>query len=185
MKNKVYCDIAKSISKLSKDKETKVGAVIVDKEGKVVSVGYNGAASGLNDHLVPYSRNEDTITIDVIEFYGELSHDDFDTWFGYRNVSDKVVDGERRYFVSYIENKYPFMLHAEQNAILTASDNKRLKGATIYVTHFPCNVCTNMIAQVGIKKVVWVGEKSNSFTTFIKNSMFIMQEAGIEIEIGE
>lgn len=45
-------------------------------------------------------------------------------------------------------------LHAEQNAILYAANNKmEMKGATLYVTLSPCISCARVIYTVGISKV--------------------------------
>lgn len=54
--------------------------------------------------------------------------------------------------------KYPFVVHAELNAILN-SQGKSLKGATIYVALFPCNECAKAIIQSGIKEVVYLSDK--------------------------
>lgn len=40
--NKRFIDLAKSIAQYSKDPNTKVGAVIVDDDKRIVSMGYNG-----------------------------------------------------------------------------------------------------------------------------------------------
>lgn len=42
-------DMAKHVSKLSKDPSTKVGAVIFDPKRRIVSAGYNGFARGVKD----------------------------------------------------------------------------------------------------------------------------------------
>tara|TARA_R110000822_G_scaffold71205_4_gene171816 strand:+ start:1730 stop:2164 length:435 start_codon:yes stop_codon:yes gene_type:complete len=42
-------DMAKHVAKLSKDPSTKVGAVIFDPKGRIVSAGFNGFARGVND----------------------------------------------------------------------------------------------------------------------------------------
>lgn len=44
-----FLGLAKFISKWSKDPSTQVGAVIVDKHNRVVSVGYNGFPNGIED----------------------------------------------------------------------------------------------------------------------------------------
>jgi dCMP deaminase len=49
--------------------------------------------------------------------------------------------------------KYPPILHSEENAILNAIGN--LEGATVYVTGPPCTHCWAYIIQVGIKRVVY------------------------------
>jgi len=44
-----FLDLAKHISNWSKDPSTKVGAVIVDEERKIISLGYNGFPRGVED----------------------------------------------------------------------------------------------------------------------------------------
>lgn len=51
-----YMEIAQTVSKASKDTNTKVGAVIVSNDGRVLSCGYNGAPRKFNDRLVPTAR---------------------------------------------------------------------------------------------------------------------------------
>jgi len=58
---------------------------------------------------------------------------------------------------SWIDSKYPYVVHAEQNAILNATDP--LDGATLYVTLFPCNECAKVILQSGIAEVVYLEDK--------------------------
>ena len=56
-----------------------------------------------------------------------------------------------------LETKYPYVCHAELNAILNYRGSlDDLKGSTLYVTWFPCTECTKEIIQVGIKKVVYL-----------------------------
>lgn len=57
----------------------------------------------------------------------------------------------------FIETKYPYVVHAEANAILNATTN--LKGSSIYVTLFPCNECAKLIIQSGIKEIVYESNK--------------------------
>jgi len=49
--------------------------------------------------------------------------------------------------------KYFEIIHSEENAILNY--NGSLDGATVYVTGHPCSHCFKMMAQAGIKKIVW------------------------------
>ncbi len=47
-------------------------------------------------------------------------------------------------------------LHAEQNAIIQAAyHGVSIKGATLYCTNLPCIICTKMIINAGIKRVVY------------------------------
>ncbi|HAR61985.1 MAG: cytidine deaminase [Candidatus Margulisiibacteriota bacterium] len=49
-------------------------------------------------------------------------------------------------------------LHAEQNAIVQAAVHGiAIKGATIYCNFLPCIICTKMIINSGIKRVVFTG----------------------------
>lgn len=57
-----------------------------------------------------------------------------------------------------LDTKYLYVCHAEFNAILN-SGAKTLRGATIYVTLFPCNECTKAIIQCGIRRVVYKEDK--------------------------
>ena len=56
------------------------------------------------------------------------------------------------------ETKYPFVVHAELNAILNAG-GKSMHDAKIYVALFPCNECAKAIIQSGIKEVVYLSDK--------------------------
>lgn len=49
-------------------------------------------------------------------------------------------------------------IHAETNAILDALLRGSVDGGTIYCTHQPCVHCSKLIAQVGIKRVVYLQE---------------------------
>jgi dCMP deaminase len=49
--DKRFFELAQHVSTWSKDRSTKVGAVIVDKENRVVSLGYNGFPTDFNDDI--------------------------------------------------------------------------------------------------------------------------------------
>lgn len=51
------------------------------------------------------------------------------------------------------------VLHAEANAILkVAKSTQNCEGATLYTTLSPCNDCSKLILQAGIKRVVYLEE---------------------------
>ena len=56
------------------------------------------------------------------------------------------------------DKKYPFVIHAEQNAFLMRNDKKLGKDVTLFVTRTPCDDCTPLIQMQGIKTVV-LGEE--------------------------
>ncbi len=58
---------------------------------------------------------------------------------------------------NYLDSKYPYVVHAEPNAILNA--NAPLDGCVLYVTLFPCNECSKLIIQSGIKEIVYLSDK--------------------------
>lgn len=49
--DKRLVDLSNTIAQWSKDKSTKVGAIIADNENRIISVGYNGFPSGCNDDI--------------------------------------------------------------------------------------------------------------------------------------
>lgn len=56
--------------------------------------------------------------------------------------------------------KYPFVCHAELNAISNFRGNKKdLEGSKLYVTLFPCNDCAKLVIQNGIKEIIYLEDK--------------------------
>lgn len=77
-----------------------------------------------------------------------------------------------------LDTKYPFVCHAELNAILNRN-SANLNGCTLYVTLFPCNECAKAIIQSGIKKVVYYSNKyANAEST--KASAMLFSKCGVE-----
>ena len=56
-----------------------------------------------------------------------------------------------------LDTKYPFVCHAEMNAIVNSSGS--VKHCTMYVDLFPCNECAKLIVQSGIRRVVYLSDK--------------------------
>lgn len=78
-----------------------------------------------------------------------------------------------------METKYPYVCHAERNAILNYPGAKRdLVGAKIYVDLFPCNECAKEIAQVGIKEVIYLSDKYAD-TDETKMAKLLFENCGI------
>ncbi len=77
------------------------------------------------------------------------------------------------------ETKYPFVVHAELNAILN-SQGKNLTGAKLYVALFPCNECAKAIIQSGIKEVVYLSDKYRD-TPETKASRRMLNAAGVTL----
>lgn len=116
--DRYFMGVAMLSAMRSKDPNTQVGACIVNKQQRIVGIGYNGLPIGCSDDDFPWNNN-----------------------------------GE------FLDTKYPYVVHAEPNAILNSISP--LDGCTIYVTLFPCNECTKLIIQSGIKEIVYLSDKYN------------------------
>jgi dCMP deaminase len=57
----------------------------------------------------------------------------------------------------FLETKYPFVVHAELNAILNST--RELAGCRIYVGLFPCHECSKAIIQSGIREIIYLSDK--------------------------
>ena len=127
----------------SKDPHTQVGAVLVNNDNKIMSIGYNGAPRDFDDNKVPWNRDPS---------------------------------------LPYIQQKYPYMCHAEMNAIVNYGGSiKDIKGATVYVTLFPCDDCAKLLAQTGVKKVIYLYDYHHDEPIY-EASRIILDECGIEYE---
>ena len=79
----------------------------------------------------------------------------------------------------FLETKYPFVVHAELNAILNAQ-GKSLVGAKLYVALFPCNECCKAIIQSGIQEVIYLSDKYAE-TDAVKASKRMFAAAGVKL----
>ena len=112
-----FMGIALLSAQRSKDPNTQVGACIINKNKRIVGVGYNGFPRGcLDDHL-PWDREGD-----------------------------------------YLNTKYPYVCHAELNAVLNRI-SAELTDCSIYTVLFPCNECAKVIIQSHINEVIYLSDK--------------------------
>lgn len=70
------------------------------------------------------------------------------------------------------ENTKWYVLHAEANAILkVASSTQSCQGATLYITMSPCQQCSKLIHQAGIKRLVYnIQYKDDSGLKFLEKA---------------
>ena len=69
-----------------------------------------------------------------------------------------------------------YAVHAEQNAIAQAAKlGVSVDGATIYVTHQPCTICTRIIINSGIKRIIYKHSYPDEF------SVQLLKDAGVEL----
>lgn len=79
----------------------------------------------------------------------------------------------------FLDTKYPFVVHAELNAILNAQ-GKSLVGAKLYVALFPCNECCKAIIQSGIREVIYLSNKYAQ-SDAVKASKRMFEAAGVKL----
>lgn len=104
---------------------------------------------------------------------------------GYNGAPSGVLDcKEKGYCMRMRENiqsgtqlERCYAIHAEQNAIIQAAKvGVSIEGATLYCTHRPCTICTKMIINAGIKRVVFKEDYPDEF------AVELFKEAGILVE---
>ena len=118
----LWITLARFLAERTDDPTTGVGAVIVDKNRKVVGLGWNGFPTKA--------------------VYGQ---------FPRASDKNKSVPGK----------KYPYIIHAEQNALLMRN-TKSITGGILFVTKIPCHECTPLLEMQGIKTVVLGTKRENN-----------------------
>ncbi len=84
-------------------------------------------------------------------------------------------------------SKYPFMIHAEHNAILNCARNGvSTIGSTAYVTGEPCNNCLQYMWQAGVSKIVYSDFNNpvmmqNEQHNNIKTALLVLMENRMDI----
>jgi dCMP deaminase len=121
-----FMAVAQLSARRSKDPSTQVGACIVNKNKRIIGIGYNGFPAGCSDDQLPWSREG-----------------------------------------AFLDTKYPYVCHAEMNAITNSTNRPDLNEATLYVSLFPCNECAKLIVQVGIVEVVYLNDKYHDDDVFV------------------
>lgn len=75
------------------------------------------------------------------------------------------------------DTKYPYVCHAELNAILN-NNGGSLAGCRIYVALFPCNECAKAIIQSGIREVIYISDKYADSTS-VRASKRMFDASGV------
>lgn len=76
-----FATFALMTSLRSKDPDRKVGAVIVSKDNRILSTGYNGAPLGISDEEMPWTKVGDTLKTK----YAYVVHAELNAILGYNN----------------------------------------------------------------------------------------------------
>lgn len=124
-----HLGFAEAASKRADCRRSKVGAVLIDVEQRLISAGYNGVAPGAPGCLAGACPRG-------LQSYEELPQS-----------------------ASYSDAKAPCIAwHAERNAYADAvrrSQQHRLIGGTAYITRDPCVDCVALLKTAGIYLIVW------------------------------
>uniref|UniRef100_A0A0D9V633 dCMP deaminase n=1 Tax=Leersia perrieri TaxID=77586 RepID=A0A0D9V633_9ORYZ len=79
-----------------------------------------------------------------------------------------------------LETKYPYVVHAEVNAILN-TNHASAAGQKLYVTMFPCNECAKIIIQSGVSEVIYFVEKRINSDHVYVASHKLLSMAGVKV----
>lgn len=120
-----FMDIAYMAATRSQCPRRRVGAVLVQGK-KLLGTAYNGAPMGVPD----------------CEEAGCMITEEYE---------QVTVDGAQQMIM---KQRCIRTIHAEQNLLLF-TDRKDRDGSTVYVTDQPCWTCANMLANSGIKEIVY------------------------------
>ena len=144
----------------------------------------------LRDHKV---TSWDTSFLLSAALWSQRSHDQ-ETQCGCVLAKDKrIISTGYNGFISNIDDsvlprtrpdKYPFMIHAEANAVYNAAKNgMSTSGSTCYVTAVPCLSCLQMLHQCGVSEIIFsdistpkmeiYSEKYNKVLGLLGNSLSI------------
>ena len=87
-----------------------------------------------------------------------VSQDNIIISTGYNGMPKGCSDDEYPWERDGDQTKYPYVVHAELNAVLNAS-GRDLRGSKLYVALFPCNECAKAIIQSGIREIIYLSDK--------------------------
>ena len=87
-----------------------------------------------------------------------VSQDNIIISTGYNGMPKGCSDDEYPWERDGDQTKYPYVVHAELNAVLNAN-GRDLRGSKLYVALFPCNECAKAIIQSGIKELIYLSDK--------------------------
>ena len=87
-----------------------------------------------------------------------VSRDNIIISTGYNGMPKGCSDDDFPWDREGDDTKYPYVVHAELNAVLNAN-GRDLRGSRIYVALFPCNECAKAIIQSGVEEVIYLSDK--------------------------
>jgi deoxycytidylate deaminase len=154
------------------------GAAIATRDGDVLAVGCNDvpkAGGGLywpgpgdrRDHILGVDTNQQQREKIVQRLLDEL-----------HSVTPSDKSALRAKFKDILDiTEFGRAVHAEMDALLTcARAGVSPKGATLYVTTFPCHNCTRHIIAAGIQRVIYIEPYAKSRAEELHEDAIIVEE---------
>ena len=108
-----------------------------------------------------------------------VSQDNIIISTGYNGMPKGCSDDEYPWDREGDDTKYPYVVHAELNAVLNAN-GRDLRGSKLYVALFPCNECAKAIIQSGIREILYLSDKYAD-TPSTQASKRMLAAAGIKL----
>lgn len=165
--------MAFAASQQSSCEQRKVGAIIVDKFGNVISSGFNEVPMYEKPCRDEYTKCYRKV---LCEKFSETLKQKIPQVEG---KEGEIIDLFRKHFKLL---DYCRALHAEENAIINLARNGRsatLSDCVLYTTTYPCRLCANKIVSIGIKQVVYLEPYPDP------KAKVILKKAGVKDEFFE
>ncbi len=163
--------IAYANSHRSSCRKRRVGAIVVDDAGHILSSGYNE---------VPGTNVDETCASQ----YGMCYRDYIKRKFSSQLKELGISEEKSRFIQEKMWTEFKMLdrcraLHAEEQAILNlaVSGARLTEGARMFVTTYPCNLCANKIVRMGIRQVVYFEPYPVRESVEILNSGRVSQQA--------
>ncbi len=173
-----FMAMAELVAERSTCLRRKVGAVLV-KDKMVLSTGYNGAPKGLShcEELGGCIRQGEIhppyLDIFIEEFSDKYGIDKKEEAVEKINFFPKKGDVTP----SGYRHELCRAVHAEQNAVIQAAvSGVSIRGSTLYCTTYPCVVCTKMLINAEVQRIIYDSEYKDPL------SENMLKQSGISIE---
>lgn len=96
---------------------------------------------------------------------------------GYNGFPSGVEDMPWDREGEWLDTKYPYVCHAELNAVLNSFGD--LRGCRMYTRVFPCNECAKIIIQAGIKEVIYLHHNVSKDTPYFEAARRLFNAADV------
>jgi len=147
-----------------------VGAAITDKDGDLISIGWNdvpkfGGDLYMSSEDDPTNRNDNRCYNRENHCYNDIYKNQLAESLFQRLVKDGIIKDENKANASIIIRKsfkdlieFSRAIHAEMHAIITGSQKagSRMRGGKLFCTTYPCHNCARHIIAAGIEEVYYI-----------------------------